>query len=82
MSIRRLFLLVILGFSLTAVSAGNEQISGAFGLQLGDEYDTQGAYGKKSKETGLISYSFRPKKEFRTFREYEVALTPITKKYS
>lgn len=63
-----------------AVSAGNQQINGAFGLQLGDEYDTQRTYGKKSKETGLIFYSFSPKKKFRSFTRYAVSLTPITKK--
>ena len=80
MSIRHLLVLLIVGFSLEAVSAGNEQISGAFGLVLGDQYDPKRSYGKKSKETGLTLYSFRPKNNFRSFTKYAVSLTPSTKK--
>jgi hypothetical protein len=80
MFIRRLFILLIVGFSLEALSAGNEQITGAFCIVLGDQYDPKRAYGKKSKETGLTLYSFRPKNNFRSFTKYAVSLTPSTKK--
>ena len=76
----RLFFVLIMGFSLNVAFAENEQISGAFGLQLGDEYDTRRTYGKKSKETGLTFYAFSPKKKFRSFSKYAVSLTPMTKK--
>ena len=57
-----------------------QKIKGAFGMKLGDYFDTSKAIGSSSVSDGTPLYEFEVKKTFRSFSKYYVAITPKTKK--
>ncbi len=57
-----------------------EEITGAFGITLGQTFMPQEAIGKGSLTDGTPMYQFRPKKKFRSFQRYYALITPKTHK--
>ncbi len=73
-------LFVIALMSITVFCGAEEKIVGAFGLDLGSEYDVKKAIGKSSLTDGTPMYQFSPKIKFRSFENYYVLITPKTHK--
>lgn len=72
------FMANIVFFHLT--SLGQEKISGAFGMTIGEAFDPATAIGESELTDGTPLYRFTPEIEFRSFTRYFVMITPKTKK--
>ncbi len=64
-----------LGATIPAAHAA-EPILGAFGLMLGDRFDTTKAKEKNSLDNGLVQCQFVPKTDIPFFDTYQVTVTP------
>ena len=58
----------------------SELINGAFGLELGNVFETNDAIGRGELTDGTPMYKFLPSKSFRSFSRYFVLITPKTRK--
>jgi hypothetical protein len=76
--VRILLIATLLCFNTKLFS--QEHIEGAFGINLGEEFDTTKAIGKGSLTDGTIMYMFNSSKPFRSFSKYYVLITPKTNK--
>jgi len=79
-TIRTLLILLLLNVLFIANTHGEQKIMGAFGIQLGDYFDTSSAIGTGELEDGTPMYQFSPEKKFRSFDDYYVLITPKTHK--
>ncbi len=79
-TIRTLLILLLLNVLFIANTHGEQKIMGAFGIQLGDYFDTTSAIGTGELEDGTPMYQFTPEKKFRSFDDYYVLITPKTHK--
>lgn len=79
-TIRTLLILLLLNVLFIANTHGEQKIIGAFGIQLGDYFDTTSAIGTGELEDGTPMYQFTPEKKFRSFDDYYVLITPKTHK--
>jgi hypothetical protein len=67
--------------SFAAVKAfGAEKIEGAFGIKLGDTFDTNSAIGTSKLTDGTPMYQFSTTNGFRSFQRYYLMITPTTKR--
>lgn len=66
--------------SISSSVIAEEKITGAFGIELGQNFNPREAIGKGSLTDGTPMYQFSPKKKFRSFSTYYVLLTPKTHK--
>ena len=67
--------------SFATVSAfGADKIEGAFGMKLGDTFETNSAIGTSKLTDGTPMYEFSTTNGFRSFKRYYVMITPTTKK--
>ena len=74
------FLLLTLNLLFSSQTYGEEKITGAFGMKLGNYFDPSSAIGSTELTDGTPMYRFSPKKEFRSFDRYYVMITPKTHK--
>ena len=77
---RSVFLALFLLLAPAIVQAKTEKITGAFGITLGQKFDTSTAIGKGSLTDGTPMYQFSPQNPFRSFKRYYVLITPKTNK--
>ncbi len=79
-TIRTFLILLLFNVLFIANTHGEQEIMGAFGVQLGDYFDPSSAIGTGELTDGTPMYKFDPKKKFRSFNEYYVLITPKTHK--
>ena len=76
----RIFLCFVVFSFFYGNAFGQEEITGAFGINLGNNFDPSSAIGKRELTDGTPMYPFSPKKNFRSFSRYYVLITPKTQK--
>ena len=82
MFIRNIVFIIALTSCFTQITTAGEieKIDRAFGMTLGDTFDTRGTRSTVSKQTGERIYWFKPGPEFKTFTKYFVSITPGSQK--
>ena len=76
----KLLFATFVGVLVASSAFAADAIEGAFGLKLGDIFDSSKAISKSSLTDGTPMYQFRPEKPFRSFSSYYVMITPTTHK--
>lgn len=71
--------IALLVIFLSATIALGEEITGAFGINLGEKFEMSSAIGESKLEDGTPIYQFTPKSPYRTLEKYFVLLTPQTR---
>jgi hypothetical protein len=70
--------IILIAMFLSVAAFAADKIEGAFGMKLGDTFDTNSAIGMLKESEG--TYQFSTTNEFRSFKNYFVKITPKTHK--
>jgi len=74
----KISILFCLSLFLTFTSHAEDKLIGGFGLKLGDKFDLGTSIGESALTDGTPMYKFEASKEFRSFNNYYVIVTPKT----
>lgn len=74
----RIIILVCITLTLAAQEQAFEPIGGAFGIDLGQQFDPTQATAQGELTNGTPMYGFKPTKPYQAFQDYWVLITPRT----